>query len=60
MFIAEKKVKRRLKIIFSRFQYSKFDSKSFQDEYPLCYGKYFKITIKYLKLWANYANFLIF
>jgi len=43
MFIAEKRKKssekRRLKIIFSRFQYSKFDSKSFQDEYPLCYDE---------------------
>ena len=64
MFTAEKtekwSEKRRLKIIFSRFQYSKFDSKSFQDEYPLCHGKYFKITIKYPKLWANYANYPIF
>ena len=50
--------KRRLKIIFSR---SKFDSKSFQDEYPLCDCKYFNITFnKYPKLWANYANYSLF
>ena len=58
--LKRKDEKWRLKIISSRFQYSKFDSKSFQDEYPLCYGKYFKITIKYPKLWANYANYPTF